>query len=196
MIEFICLLSVSREFMYKKSKLFISASSFFLFTFSVLFVLFLRWLLIAPLIFENILDLALLIFYGILITIFILTKKRLLARWVVFPLTILLFLANCWCLLAYSPALNDAAICNGNIYYISHYSPFGDAQWTDYRYTKWSGFLQYETWFFGYEYGPYKIICDREQNEMHVIRDIYNPGILVYIDGEQTIQFDRTSEYA
>jgi hypothetical protein len=87
------------------------------------------------------------------------------------------------------PQLNTFAVCSGNTYLISYGRPLGDEQWTYTQYTRWSGWLQYRSGFFGYS-RPYTIVCDEAQSEANFINMF---GGIEYTYGPQPRHYATSS---
>ncbi len=168
-----------------------SASNFFTLALALLIVLFIRWFQLSPLIFENVLGFILLSICLFLVLIFRLNNNRGVFNNAVFVSTLFSLFATCWCLLIYIPSVVDTIRCNKVSYYISTFHPFGDYQWTEYRLTKWSGFLNYETFFFGYAPGggPFEFICDKENNGVNILTVYPSTKVLHYSYGDSLHSF-------
>jgi hypothetical protein len=168
----------------------------FFITITPLLIVYLRWFRLTPFMFGSndpdfayIVGLILLAIYGLFAFLIKRAKNhRYMKGFLFFPATII-FLINIWHANAFFPSLEVTSKCNGNTYYISWMHPFGDYQWSVDNVTIWRRFLSYESFFFGYSGGPYKIVCDDERNEANII-DI-SRKVLVYIDGENSQSFDR-----
>jgi hypothetical protein len=76
---------------------------------------------------------------------------------------IIFFAMNFMYLDIHIPRIKTTANCNGVTYYITRYSPLLDERWTYVQESKWKGYFNYESHFYGYDrpgLGEKEIICE------------------------------------
>lgn len=155
---------------------------FFLATFPVILVFYLRWFQLVPVISWLIFSLILLFIYGFLVRKLFVTKKTLVVKAILF-LSCVVFLYLIYLdIKIHMPRVEYTAHCNGITYYISHARPFGDEQLTETHFTKWEGVFNFETFFFGYGSGPFEFVCDEENQETNIVNTYSDT--LRYTDGD------------
>jgi hypothetical protein len=158
-------------------------------------IVFLRWFQLTPLMFYNdpdfayIVGLILLGLYVIFATLTkLLSKFRALQMLLLIP-TSIFFVGNILYILAFFPLIEFTAKCGEKTYYITWMHPFGDYQWNFYNVTIWDGPFKYDSFFFGYSGGGYRIVCDDERNETNIINT--SRDVLTYIDSNKPLLFDE-----
>jgi len=159
--------------------------------------IYIRWFQLTPLVFEYyndpngayIFGLILLSLYSASMFALKLSTKSKLLRGLLYIPTTLFFIWNISHTTAFFPSLEFTTRCNGNKYYIAWMHPFGDYQWTFDEVTIWrKGFFKYDSFFFGYSGGPYRIVCDEQNKTANIVND--SSDVLAYIDGENPQVFD------
>jgi len=168
---------------------------FYWISLAVFGAIYLRWFRLTPLVFEYyndpngayIVGLILLGLYSVSAFTLYLFRYRKFLRWLPYASSTLLLVWNIAHVIAFFPSLELTTRCNGYTYYITWMHPIGDYQWTFDEFTVWEG-INYESHFFGYSQGPFRIVCDEEKKVANVIREMND--VLSYSHGENTTGFD------
>lgn len=169
---------------------------FFYITVAIFVVIYSRWFQLTPLMLNGYNDSDEALAFGfILLIIYIILGIFLKNYWryailrgILFVPTFLFLLASVIHIISYFPSLENDIKCNGVRYYITWSHPFSDYQWTNDTLAVWKSNFSYETSFFGYSGGPYRIVCDEEKGDTNIIRTMN--GVLVETFGKEDRSYD------